>query len=417
MTRSYSKRLITGLLGLYIGQGIPFGVAMFAVPGIMRSLGASMAELGAFALVMLPWALKIFWASQVDRRVLPGHQSGESHYLGWVRVMQVLGMLTLAAMFVIDPVQDFYLLVVILLLVTTFQSTQDIAVDALAVQLAKQGDKQNLNANGVQIGGFSAGMLIGGSGSLLVFEALGWYGMIAYLMTLLLLSYAPFHLWQSLWQQQLTVTETCHRASLRRAFKNPAGWQIIPVAFLFKFAGGMGEGLLTPLLVDQQTPLFWISVITGTAMMTTMMLAAWLATRLGRIFDLTTLATGALLISAACWAVLGSSLFFHSSPVVTAIGMIVEWLFANIACVAFFALFMRWCNPEQAGTDFSLLQCNEALGGVIGMSLGATLAQYFGFANSFLIAAVSGVIFTLIILMLLKRCFRTEQHDVQVMES
>jgi len=44
---------------LYLTQGLPFGLAMIAMPAILRQAGHPVESLGIFALVMLPWAFKL----------------------------------------------------------------------------------------------------------------------------------------------------------------------------------------------------------------------------------------------------------------------------------------------------------------------------------------------------------------------
>lgn len=54
------------LFGLYCAQGVPLGLAIFALPGILRSLGADMRLIGLVGLSMLPWAFKMLWASFIE---------------------------------------------------------------------------------------------------------------------------------------------------------------------------------------------------------------------------------------------------------------------------------------------------------------------------------------------------------------
>lgn len=398
-----NKSHILGLLGLYIAQGIPFGVAMFALPGIFRSQGSPMTDIGMLALIMLPWGLKFTWASLVDNYKLPGDSGKGPHYLAWIKYCQWLSAILLTGLIFLHPVNHFVPLLILLVGVTLIHTTQDVAVDALAVELSKRNKQTNLNVNGVQVGGFSLGMLIGGSGALLAFDSWGWQAMVIYLLIMLWVVYTPFYLYQSDWEALPDTSEAKlnQKAGLLNSLKRASGWKILLVAFLFKFCGGIGEGLVTPLLVDQKVSLFWLSFITGSAMIITIGAGAFIATRIGHRFSLRPLACSSLALSALCWIVLGVYLSFGSSPIITSVLMVLEWLTMNIACVAFFGLFMRWCRPQQAGTDFTVLQCNEAIGGVIGMSLGAFLSSFIGFGNTFLTSGAVGVIASLALFWLL----------------
>ena len=79
------------LFSLYWAQGLPVGFMTHALPVILRAQGVSLAHIGGFGLLMLPWSIKIFWAPWVDRF---GH-SAYGHYRSWIIPTQFLSILTL----------------------------------------------------------------------------------------------------------------------------------------------------------------------------------------------------------------------------------------------------------------------------------------------------------------------------------
>ena len=68
------------LFSLYWAQGLPVGFMTHALPVILRSQGVSLAHIGGFGLLMLPWSIKIFWAVYVDRYAI----SNLGHYRSWI---------------------------------------------------------------------------------------------------------------------------------------------------------------------------------------------------------------------------------------------------------------------------------------------------------------------------------------------
>jgi hypothetical protein len=68
------------LFSLYWAQGLPVGFMTHALPVILRAQGVSLAHIGGFGLLMLPWSIKIFWATYVDRFAL----SRLGHYRSWI---------------------------------------------------------------------------------------------------------------------------------------------------------------------------------------------------------------------------------------------------------------------------------------------------------------------------------------------
>ncbi|MEG1093022.1 MAG: MFS transporter, partial [Acinetobacter sp.] len=76
------------LFSLYWAQGLPVGFMTHALPVILRAEGVSLAHIGGFGLLMLPWSIKIFWAPWVDRY---GKKS-QGHYRSWIIPLQWLSV-------------------------------------------------------------------------------------------------------------------------------------------------------------------------------------------------------------------------------------------------------------------------------------------------------------------------------------
>ena len=88
------------LFSLYWAQGLPVGFMTHALPVILRAQGVSLAHIGGFGLLMLPWSIKIFWAPWVDRHAI----SHLGHYRSWILPAQFLtvGVLYILSFF---PIQ------------------------------------------------------------------------------------------------------------------------------------------------------------------------------------------------------------------------------------------------------------------------------------------------------------------------
>jgi len=55
--------------------------------------------------------------------------------------------------------------------------------------------------------------------------------------------------------------------------------------------------------------------------------------------------------------------------------------------VALYAQFMRWSDPRQAGVDFTLFQCMDALVSMVGGLAAGQFAHAFGYGPLFAVAA------------------------------
>ncbi|MCV6805445.1 MFS transporter, partial [Achromobacter ruhlandii] len=78
---------------LYFSQGIPLGVAMEALPTLLRRDGAPLHALAWLPLVGLPWVLKFLWAPQVDNR----WRAALGRRRSWILPMQAVVLACLAA--------------------------------------------------------------------------------------------------------------------------------------------------------------------------------------------------------------------------------------------------------------------------------------------------------------------------------
>ena len=124
------------LFSLYWAQGLPVGFMTHALPVILRAEGVSLAHIGGFGLLMLPWSIKIFWAPWVDRY----GSRAKGHYRSWIIPLQWLSVAVLIGLSFL-PIQalnqPLYLALffITLLLMNGIGATQDIATDALAVNI------------------------------------------------------------------------------------------------------------------------------------------------------------------------------------------------------------------------------------------------------------------------------------------
>lgn len=374
---------------LYLTQGLPFGLAMIAMPAILRQAGHPVESLGLFALVMLPWAVKLLWGPLVDNHGLARF----GHRRSWIVPLQVATAAGLAALAHLPPESTPIVgFAAALVLINLLCATQDIATDGYAVeQLARN---QHAFGNSLQIGGFCLGMLLGGSGVLIVVEHLGWaaamagLGVVTGLLTLPVLLRSEGVVAPPPGGEQAVPKQASLRALLRR----PGIWVLLAVAGLFKAGSAGGEALLHPYLVDAGYGLDVVGMISGTALVGLGTVFAFLGgavtTRLGAKRTLVTfVALSALGMGLlATLAAIGQTDLARILP-----ALLLENISINIAYVAAFVLFMRWSSKEQAGTDFTAFQCVEAIGNIVAIGVATQLAGQLGYGAAFAFTALAGL--------------------------
>ena len=244
------------LFSLYWAQGLPVGFMTHALPVILRAEGVSLAHIGGFGLLMLPWSIKIFWAPLVDRH---GSKS-RGHYRSWIIPLQWLSVAVLIGLSFL-PIQalnqPLYLLIffITLLVMNGIGATQDIATDGLAVNILK--NEQQHWGNTFQVIGSRLGFIVGGGAILWLLDFLHWQMTFLLLAVLVFLNTLPV-LWFKEPNHQKMISSSSEKLTARTRIKayfqyfladsTLATWLL--VLLTFKVADGLSGPLLKPLMVD-----------------------------------------------------------------------------------------------------------------------------------------------------------------------
>ncbi|MBA3461936.1 MAG: MFS transporter [Deltaproteobacteria bacterium] len=151
-------RLFT-LCTLYVAQGIPWGFTAVTIPAYLGERGLDTAAIGsALAMTTLPYSFKWVWGPIIDAYTLPRFGRRRP----WIVFAQGMMALTILSMILIpDLTVDLKMLAWIVLVHTVFNSLQDVAVDALAVDLLEEHERGR--ANGLMYASKYGGGIIGGS--------------------------------------------------------------------------------------------------------------------------------------------------------------------------------------------------------------------------------------------------------------
>jgi len=156
-----SGRMLVALL-MGFSSGLPLLLTGSVLQAWMTKEGVDLGTIGLFALVGLPYTLKFLWAPLVDRFSLPllGRRRG------WLLLIQVLLMASIAGLGWMHPAQSPLLLAVVAWLVTFFSSSQDIVIDAYRRE-ALADRELGLGAS-LYVNGYRVGMLLASGGGLIM---------------------------------------------------------------------------------------------------------------------------------------------------------------------------------------------------------------------------------------------------------
>lgn len=169
------RRTLFWIAVLYFAEGLPFGLAYDVWPVFFRAHGVSLKEIGLMSLLSLPWTWKLLWAPLVDRWGARQH---------WMTGALLVLSATTMAIIPQDAAHPSWVLWGVLLLFTTASATQDIAIDAYAVDVATPETKGPIN--GVRVSAARGALLVGGGGVISLAEITGWNVLWAALAVLFL---------------------------------------------------------------------------------------------------------------------------------------------------------------------------------------------------------------------------------------
>ncbi len=163
-------RLATFFL-LYVSEGIPLGFTALTLATHMRREGVDPAVIGAYVgSLYLPWAFKWAFGPIVD--TITSVRFGRRRT--WIVGAQIMMTLTLLMTMPIDVAHSVKLLTAVMFVHNVFAAAQDVAIDALAVQVLPPNERGT--ANGFMFGGQSVGQAIGGAGMLMLVQYIGFDG-------------------------------------------------------------------------------------------------------------------------------------------------------------------------------------------------------------------------------------------------
>ncbi|WP_215904431.1 MFS transporter [Acinetobacter nosocomialis] len=352
------------LFSLYWAQGLPVGFMTHALPVILRAQGVSLAHIGGFGLLMVPWSIKIFWAPWVDRHAI----SRLGHYRSWILPTQLLtvAVLCILSFFPIQALdQPLYLFIffIALLFMNSTGATQDIATDALAVNLL-QHDQQHWG-NTFQVVGSRLGFIVGGGAVLWCLDWLSWQPTFLLLAALVFINTLPVLLFKEPPHTSHSDNQSSQpnllikiKSYLSYFSQNKELRSWLMVLITFKVADGLAGPLLKPLMVDMGLSFtqigVYITMLGAVAALVGAFIAGWVLKHFSR---------PATLISFSILKIMSLGAYVYLAYAYEQKIKINTWLiysvnaledaFAAMLLVVMLTLVMHYSRKNYAGTDFT----------------------------------------------------------------
>ena len=398
------------LFSLYWAQGLPVGFMTHALPVILRAQGVSLTHIGGFGLLMLPWAIKVFWAPWVD-------QSGISrigHYRSWILPTQLLTVIILIILSFI-PIQALnqpsYLLAffVALFVMNSTGATQDIATDGLAVSILK-GDQQYLG-NMFQVVGSRLGFIVGGGAILWALDWLNWQSTFLILAALVALNTVPILFFNEKPKKstaslhQKYVPDSKIQGTLGQRLKNylryfmdgrvMLSWLVVLGSI--KIADGLSGPIIKPLLVDLGLSLsqigIYITMLGALAALCGAGLASFVLSKMSRVKALI------LFSILKVTSMMGFTwlAFLHEQgqsiqPEWIYLINALEDMFAAMLLVVILTLVMQYSRKDYAATDFTFqVSLMATVSGML-YTVSGFAGDYLGYLNYLLLISVVAIL-------------------------
>ncbi len=373
---------------LSFSSGMPLGLVWIALPDWMGTAGIDIRLIGLFTLAHAPWSFNVVWAPLMDRFVPPflGRRRG------WAAIAQVallLGTLLLAG--VGDHPDTPWLALALALAIAMAAASQDIAVDAYAVDVLKK--EEQGAAVGARIGLYRLAMFVAGGTAISVAGRYSWplvcVGLAALYLPMLAITIlapepknlppGPKTLRDAVWQPFLGFLSR-HRAV-----------EILAFVILFKFGDNMAQGLLRPFLVDMNYSDFHRGIALA-AVGTTATMVGSIAGGLG---------TNVIGLGRALW-VFGFLQIFSNvgyillanlpmQPVLLYGAMGFESLCQGLGTGAFAVLLLRMTQKRFSATQYALFSTLFGMGRIVSGPIAGFMVHSVGWSNFFLFTIPLGL--------------------------
>jgi PAT family beta-lactamase induction signal transducer AmpG len=164
----YCNARILNLLGLGFSSGLPLALTAATLQAWLMTEKVDLSIIGIFALVRLPYALKVLWAPLMDRFSPPwlGRRRG------WIISIQLLLVIGILGLGNCSPASYPVLVAFAALIVAFLSASQDIAIDAYRADVLREQELGPGAATAVV--GYRLAMLVSGALALIMSDHLPW---------------------------------------------------------------------------------------------------------------------------------------------------------------------------------------------------------------------------------------------------
>ncbi|MEM9398435.1 MAG: AmpG family muropeptide MFS transporter [Pseudomonadota bacterium] len=381
----FSKRM---LICVFTGfaSGMPLYVLLNLVPAWLSESGVSLAAIGLFALVGMPYNWKFLWAPLMDRFV--PFPLGKRR--SWMLIFQVALILAIGAMGLLDPSENLSLVAVFAFAVALFSASQDISIDAYRRELLP--DAELGLGNSIHVATYRLSTLVPGSLSLVLADRLPWnlvFLITASFMLLGVLMTSVVNEPRRQLERALGIRDTFSKPFIEYLERKGLRSLLIVLAFLvlYKLGDNMATALSTPFYLELGFTMTEIGLVAKTA-------ALW-AVLIGGLFGgIVMLRLG---INRALWvfgvvqilSIFGFAYLANQAPNLWLLAGVIafEYFGVGLGTAALTAFMARETNPTFAATQLALFTALATVPRTFVNASTGFISDALGWSSFFLLCA------------------------------
>lgn len=378
MTQNGTVTKFTLISTLYVSQAIPLGFFIVAIPAVLRWQGLSLRGVGMLSAIAFPWLIKFLWAPLVDRY----GSARFGHFRSWILPLQTLSVLTVVLIAFLDLETQFVPLVAAGAVFMLLAATQDVATDGLAVRVLSHDERGP--GNGVQVGGYYLGQIVGGGLMLISFQRFGWQNAVLTMAGFLALPLLPALFFREpVHPREAARVRTVDFRALGRFFTRSGAGTWVLILLLYRTGETMAMTMFNPMLVDLGLSLERIGLLLGVASsfgsFSGALLGGFLTRTLGRKPSL--VAFGVVQAAALSALALPGMGFLANATIYSV--AIASAFAGGMATAALYTSMMDHSSAETSATDFTLQQSLAAVGPLLASSFSGFSASSLGYPVHF----------------------------------
>lgn len=371
-------------------SGMPLYVLIQLLPAYLRQSGISIAEIGLFALVLLPFNWKFLWAPFLDHYLPPvlGRRRG------WLLLFQLILLVSIGLLGAFSAAHQTGTIVVLACIVAFFSASQDIVIDAYRREILP--DRELGMGNAIHVQAYRIASLVPGSLSFILADQMPWESVFWVTAAFMFVGIA----------MTVAVSEPASEgspaANLAEAVVLPfkeyltrRGWRtmLLFLGFmcLYKLGDNMATALSTVFYLEMGYTMTEIGLVAKHA-------ALWPAIAGGLLGGLLMIRLG---INRSLWlfgvvqlvSILGFAFLASSVASLWMLALVVgfEYFGVGLGTAAFTAFIARETSLTFAASQFALFTALAALPRTVASATTGYLVESVGWTQFFLLCAVFAI--------------------------